>query len=405
VSWRTRNRSLHPHRNRRAAEYGLEVLDRTAFLAAPAHRGKPSGAADEPEVVLEGSVRRTGNRLRVSAQLIDAVSGDHLWCEQYDRKLEDIFAIQEEIARCILESLDVGLLADGRGPLVASPTSKLDASLLYLEGRAFWHRRLAGGLEQAIERFGRAIARDPGFAMPYAGLADSLSTLGIWAFVPPRDAFPKAAALANTALTLIRLWYGHYLSVVGRMDEALVEVQRARVLDPVSPVCSANVGFTIHLAHEQSRAIDELRHVLARDPDSGIAWFYPGYALIETGRCDEAVCALERAAALTRGMPFALEGAGLARARAGRRDEARAILARTRSKAATSFVPTSAIAMLTVGLEEDDARLDALERAVNERDVMLPWLELMPCFDRLHGHPRFERVFHRLGLPMRGHRA
>jgi tetratricopeptide (TPR) repeat protein len=338
------------------------------------------------------------------------------------------------------------LLADGRGPLVAPPTSKLDAYLLYLEGRAFWHRRFGGCLEQAIERFGQAIARDPGFAMPYAGLADSLSTLGIWAFVPARDAFPKAVALANTALALdprlaeahasralvrmfwdweweeagqgfvralelnrghalIRLWYGHYLSVVGRMDEALVEVQRAQLLDPVSPVCSANVGFTFHLAHQQSRAIDELRHVIARDPDSGIAWFYLGYALIETGRCDEAVCAMERAEALTRGMPFALQGAGLAHASAGRRDEARAILARTRSKAATSFVPTSAIAMLTVGLEEDDATLDALERAVDERDVMLPWLEVMPCFDRLHGHPRFERVLDRLGLPGRGHPA
>lgn len=389
--------------------------------------------------ILEGSVRKTGDRLRVSAQLIDAARGYHLWCEQYDRRLEDVFAIQDEISRAILQSLEPKLLREVRTPLIEPSTGDMDAYVLYLQGRTYWHRRFGGLLQKAMDCFGQAIARDPGFAMSYTGLADSLSTLGIWAFARPADVFPKAVALAETAqklnpslaeahasralirlfwdwdwneaergfvralelnpgCALTRLWHGHYLSIVGRMEEAIAEVKRAQALDPLSPVCSANVGYTFYLAHDLDGAIDELERLLAREPQNGIALFYLGFALVDSGRYPEAVAALQKAHEVTHGMPWSSEAIGLAHGLAGNRDRALATLADARARGASSYVPSSAVATIHLGLGDDDAVLDCLERGIAERDVLLPWLKFMPTFDRLHGNPRFQAILTRVGL-------
>ncbi|MGE5358910.1 MAG: winged helix-turn-helix domain-containing tetratricopeptide repeat protein [Bacteroidales bacterium] len=390
-------------------------------------------------MILEGSVRKDGDRLRVSAQLIDATRGYHLWCNQYDRRLEDVFAIQEEISQAILASLKLEFVNDGHAPLVRRSTANMDAYMLYLQGRTCWHNRYSGALEQAMDCFGQAIGKDPAFPLPYTGLADSLSTLGIWGFARPRDVFPKAAALAETAqalddglgeahasralirlfwdwdwsgaergfiraldlnpgCALIRLWNGHYLSMVGRMDEAIAEVKRAQALDPLSPVCSANVGWTFYLAHDITRAIDELQRVLAREPQNAMALFYLGYAWLEVGRDAEAIDCLRRADDLTHGMPWAAEGIGLAHGLAGRRDEALAALRQADARSAAGCLPASALAIIHLGLGDDEKVLDALERGIDERDVLLPWLKFMPPFDRLHTHPRFQAVLGRLGL-------
>jgi TolB-like protein/Tfp pilus assembly protein PilF len=390
--------------------------------------------------ILEGSIRRTGDRLRVSAQLIDAARGYHLWCDQYDRTLGDIFEIQDEIARAILSSLKGAVGGSARVPLVTRSTASIDAYVCYLQGRAFWHQRSGGYLERAMDCFGQAIARDPGFALAYTGLADSLSTLGIWGAARGRDVFPQAVTLANTAIELdphlaearasravtrlfwdweweeaereflaaldlnpgcaiIRLWYGHYLSIVGRMEEAITEMKAAQRLDRLSPICSANLGFTHYLAHQQASAVDELDRVLDRTPQNGLALFYLGWALIELGRYDDAVAALEKASEATHGMPFSQEGIGLAHGLAGRTEKARAILSEVQARAQTAYVPSTAIAAVYVGLGDDSGALDWLERSVDERDALLPWLRFMPCFDRLHGSPRFRTVVRRLGLP------
>jgi TolB-like protein/Flp pilus assembly protein TadD len=389
--------------------------------------------------ILEGSVRKTGDRLRVSAQLIDAQRGYHVWCEQYDRRLEDVFAIQDEIARSILTSLKQQFLVAGQSPFIRPQTANMRAYELYLQGRAFWHRRFGGLLQRAMDCFGQAIALDPGFAPPYSGLADSLSTLGVWGFAPARDVFPKAATLADTAqqldpalaeghasralvrmfwdwdwqgaergllralelnpgCALIRLWHGHYLSIVGRMNEAVAEVKRAQALDPLSPVCSANVGFTLYLAHDLDRSADELRRVLAREPDNGTALFYLGYTLLAAGRHSEAADVLRKAQEVTHGMPWSAEGAALAQALAGDRDQALGALADARARAAAGYVPSSAFALIHLGLGDDQTVFDWLERGVAERDALLPWLKSMPCFDRLHRDQRFRSILARLGL-------
>jgi len=182
------------------------------------------------------------------------------------------------------------------------------------------------------------------------------------------------------------------------MNEAVAEVKRAQALDPLSPVCSANVGFTLYLAHDLDRSADELRRVLARDPDNGTALFYLGYTLLDAGRHAEAADVLRKAREVTHGMPWSAEGAALAQALAGDRDQALGALADARARAAAGYVPSSAFALIHLGLGDDQMVFDWLERGVDERDALLPWLKFMPCFDRLHRDQRFRSILARLGL-------
>lgn len=246
-----------------------------------------------------------------------------------------------------------------------------------------------------------------------------MSSLGIWGFTRAADTSPKAATLAETAMrlqpslaeahasraliqlfwdwewdeagrgfaravdlnpghALIRLGHGHYLSIVGRMDEAIAEMKRSQVYDPLSPVC--NRERRLYLAHRQVRSSTS------------------GFVLIERGRYDHAIDVLRKAEEVTRGMPWSAEGIGLAHGLMGNRQAALEALAAARAKAAGAYLAWSAIARIHLGLAEDDAVLDCLERAVEERDALLPWLKFLPAFDRLHGHTRFQSILAALGL-------
>lgn len=389
--------------------------------------------------VLEGSVRKSGDRLRISAQLIDTAGGFHVWCEQYDRTLKDVFALQDEISRAVLAALKVELFKSAPRPLVKPPTGSVEAHLLYLQGRSFWHRRFAGQLQKAMGCFEQAIQKDPGFALAYSGLADSFSSLGVWAFVPPQDAFPRATALARQALALdpgladahasmalIHMFYdwdwaaaeralvralalnpgsalthlfaGHFLSIVGRFDEALAEVLHAQALDPLSAGLNANVGWTFYLAGQHGRAIDELLKVLARFPGNPMALLYLGFATAATGRPIEAASLFEASAATPGGMPWAPESAGWAAGVSGDLERARRALEASMARSRTSYVPSSGIACIHLGLGDDDGLFEWLERAANERDALMPWLKSMPAFDRVRPHPRFQALLERVGL-------
>ena len=390
-------------------------------------------------MILEGSVRKAGDRLRISAQLIDTAGGFHAWCEQSDRELGDVFALQDEISRSVLAALKVKLAGPARTPLITASTVSIDAYLLYLQGRSYWHRRFEGVMQRAMACFEQAIQKDPGFALAYSGLADCFGSLAVWAFAPPHDAFPKAAALAQKALdmnpalaeghtsaALVHLFYdwdwqaterdlarsldlnpgssithlmaGHYLSVVGRFDEAIAEVLQAQALDPLSPVVNPNVGWTFYLAGRHDRAREELERVLLRFPESLMAHFYLGYVWAALGRLDEALASLRIASERSGGMPFAAESAGWVLAMQGRRDEARRVLSASLARAATTYVPTSAIALIHLGLGDDEALFACLDRCVEERDAMLAWAKFMPVFDRVRPDPRFQALLARIGL-------
>jgi serine/threonine-protein kinase len=389
--------------------------------------------------ILEGSVRKSGGRLRISAQLIDTAGGYHRWCEQYDRRLEDVFAVQDEISRAVLGALKVELLGLRHGAIITPSTRNMDAYLLYLQGRFAWHRRFAGQLQLAMQCFEKAIALDPGLALAYAGLADCFSTLGVWAFRPAHEVLPRAVTLADQALAidpglaeahasrglihafydwdwvaserelaralelnsgsaLIHLWAGHLLSIVGRLDEAIAEVQHAQVLDPLSPVVGANVGWTYYLAGDHDRAISEAQKVLARFSGNPMALLYLGYACAARGRLTEAVDAFNTAAETPGGMPWAAESVAWVLALDGRPDEAREILRVSLARRRDSYIPSSAIACVHLGLGDDDAMFEWLARAVDERDALMPWLRYMPAFDRVRPDSRFQALLSRIGL-------
>ena len=389
--------------------------------------------------ILEGSVRKAGDRLRISAQLIDTAGGFHVWCEQYDRSLSDVFALQDEISRSVLGALKVELCRPGHRAIVTPSTRNIEAYLLYLQGRFFWHRRFAGQLRLAMECFEKAMQLDPGLALAYAGLADAFGTLGVWAFSPPREVMPKAAALVRKALeldpalaeahasqglihafydwawrpaeqelaravelnpgsALTHLWAGHYLSIVGRFDEAIAEVEHARALDPLSPIVSANVGWTYYLARQPGRAIREVLGVLERHPGNPIALLYLGFVYAELGRLADAMSCFRESAATPGGLPWAAESVGWVYGLLGKPDQAHAVLGESLSRMSTAYVPSSAIACIHLGLGDDDALFEWLGRCIEERDALLPWLKVMPAFDRVRSDPRFQALLAGLGL-------
>jgi serine/threonine-protein kinase len=389
--------------------------------------------------ILEGSVRRAGNRLRISAQLIDTAGGFHAWCEQYERRLDDVFSLQDEISQSVLGALKIELSKCGTRPVARAMTGNIDAYLLYLEGRYYWHQRFAGQLEKAMRCFERAIQVDPLFAAAHCGLADSLSSLGVWAFRPAHEVFPRAAALAKRAVelepaladahgsmalvhmfydwdwpgaerelaraqslnpgsALTHLWAAHYLSIVGRFDEALTEVLHAQSLDPLSPSLNANLGWTFYLAGRHDRAISELKRVLDRFPGNPMALFYLGFALAATGRPAEAVHCFEEASATPGGMPWAEESIAWAAAICGNHTRARNILEGSLRRMKTTHVPSSGIACIYVGLEDSDALFEWLVRCVEQRDPLLPWLRVFPVFDHVRPDPRFQGILAQLGL-------
>jgi TolB-like protein/Flp pilus assembly protein TadD len=390
--------------------------------------------------ILEGSVRKSGDRLRISAQLIDTGDGSHLWCEQYDRPLEDVFDVQDEISRAILSGLEGPLIETGARAPAKPQTEDTVAYQLYLKGRFFWHQRFRGGLDQAIDSFRQAIARDPNFAAAYVGLSYCQASVGVWGFAHPESVFPDVAELAQRALeiddslaeahaalafvdtfygwdwegaargfdravrlnpgsALVRLWLGHYLSIVGRMDEALAEMRLAQDLDPLSPIVSANLGWTFVLAHDTDQAIEELRRVLSLDSDNPLAHFYLGYAFAEAGLLDDAISSFEFARNVTGGMPWLSESIAWALALDGRPEMARGLVRDAERRGLSTYVPPSATAMLHLGLGEDDNALTWLERGVEEHDPLISWLGFMPCFDRLHAESRFQELLRTVGLP------
>jgi TolB-like protein/Flp pilus assembly protein TadD len=390
--------------------------------------------------ILEGSVRRSGDRLRISAQLIDAWDGCHLWAEQYDRAMEDVFVIQDEISWTVLSRFEEPLPGAKRALEPRPPTTDMTAHQLYLKGRFFWHRRFRGGLQKAIDCYQEAIDRDPRFAPAHSGLAVCYGSLGVWALAAPEAAFPRSEELARHALelddslaeahaslafvdtfyrwnwgsagrrfeegirlnpgaALVRLWNGHYLSIVGRFEEAFAEMRLAQDLDPLSPIVSANLGWTFLLAHQTDRAIEELGRVLALDPDNGIALFYLGYALAEKGRPGEAISAFEKAIDTTGGMPWLAESIAWLRGLTGDREAARTLLLEAEEGRSRRYVPSSALALIHLGLGDDDAVCRWLRRGLEEHDALMAWLRFMPCFDRLRSDRRFQEIARGVGLP------
>jgi TolB-like protein/Flp pilus assembly protein TadD len=317
---------------------GVDVISRMSVMR---YRKDPKPVREISEelgvrTVLEGSVRKAGNKLRITIQMIDATSDRHLWVENYDRELQDIFAIQTDIANRVAEALKAKtLLVDSARKERLSPATT-EAYELYLRGRYYWNRGAMDSLMKALEQFERAAEKDPGYAPAYAGLADTYLLLGRNGHITPKFAYPKAVQYATKALTIdeglaqphvalaairqeyewkweeaeteFRLaieanpnyatahgWYALYLGHVGRFEEAIDEVNRAQELDPLSPRIQCNASEEYLFARKFDKALEAAQRALEMDPSFGGAHGYVGYAYVEKGLYDQAIAEFQQA--------------------------------------------------------------------------------------------------------------
>jgi serine/threonine protein kinase/tetratricopeptide (TPR) repeat protein len=389
--------------------------------------------------VLEGSVRKAGARLRITAQLINVADGYHLWSEKYDRELEDIFAIQDEISMAIVEKLRGRLLKEEKSKLVKRRTEDEEAYNLYLKGRYYWNRRHEGGIQKAIELFQQAAAKDPLCAPGYVGIADCYNVSAILGFMDPRIAYANSKeavakaldidddlAEAHASLGWIKMFhdwdwsgaeaeflkafqlnpnyanahyfYSLYLCVMGRYDESFAEISRALELDPIDLVFNTIQAVTLYWGRRYDAAIEQLQKTLDMDPNFYIANLYLGSALAAKEMWREAVETFTRASAVSPGNPFAIGHIGYALAASGRKKEALEVLDRLEELSKERFVGSYHKAVVHLGLNADDRMFAYLERAFHEKESWLTMLNTLPLWDSVRSDPRFIGLMRKMGL-------
>ncbi len=412
---------------------GLKVASRGASFAYRGRDVDPRTVGRELQVgaVLEGSLQRAGDRLRVNARLNSTDDGFLLWGDRFDREITDVFALQDEIAGAIVGALKLTLSSAER--LVRKrQTGNLDAYQLYLKGRYYWNRRFQGGLQKAMECFRGAIEFDPLYSMPYAGLADAFNSLASYDYMAPRDAYPRAFDGAQRALALdpglaeahtslawctaqwhrdwagallgfrtaerlnaeygvTQAWHALVLTQLGQMDEAVARMRHGIELEPLDMPINAGLGwvYCYQRKYEASRA--QLESAIAMDPTYQAARAFLGMTLVCMGRYQEAIDCLQQA----RTIPGAAGLIGLAHARLGQADEARAMLAEMASGA---VVNPHSMAIVHMGLEETDLAFEWLERGIGDFTMMLNFAAVNPVLDPLREDPRFASILQRLNL-------
>lgn len=417
---------------------GVRVVSRTSAFA---YKGRPVDVRDVArrlgvEAVVEGSVRRSGRTLRVTARLVSATSGYDLWSESYSRELDDVFAIQEEIARAIVAKLTGALLAGGGRPLERQIQDP-EAYDLYLKGRYAWHQRSREGLRTAIDYFIQATARSPRYARAYVGLADAYAVSAFYDYIAPLVAYPRADSAARRALELdpglaephatlgyiltyydldwpraeqefrraialepnystAHQWYANLLTVSGRFDEAEREMRSAQETDPLSLIASAALGWTRYFAGRNEAALAQCRQALELDPDFALAHLWGGWALEAMGRRVEARAWIGRAVRLSH--ETTLSRLALAHLLAGsasiaEQDSARAILREFEARSARGeYVPSYEVAKVHLALGNRGPAVTLLDRAARERSHSMAFLRVDPQLARLRGDPVFEAL-------------
>jgi TolB-like protein/Flp pilus assembly protein TadD len=388
--------------------------------------------------VLEGSVQKENDQVRVNVQLIKAADDTHLWADTYDRRLTDIFAVESEIAKAIADTLRARLTGAELTAIAKAPTADNEAHDLYLKGRFFWNKRTSADMLKSIVYYNGAIAKDPNYAFAYAGLADSYALLSVFGAAAPQDSIPQARAAAKKALefddslaeahaSVGRILTGydfdflraiaeferaialdpnyatahHWLgwgplSALGQFDRAIVEGKRAVELDPLSSIDNADLGLIYIHAGRYDDAIAQLRKTIELDPYFYVAPYYLGIAFQLNGQVPEAISAYQKAAELNDD-PENLAYLGQAYARTGRRSDAQTILAQLTQQAKSRYVSAYSLAVLLLALGEKDRAMDELERAYREgagNDIFT--IKIDPALDDLRGEPRFEALVQKI---------
>jgi TolB-like protein/DNA-binding winged helix-turn-helix (wHTH) protein/Tfp pilus assembly protein PilF len=397
----------------------LRVVSRTSTFAI---KDKELGAQEigrmlGADSLVEGSVRRSGDHLRINVRLINARDGYQLWSESYDRQMDDVLQLQEEIARSIANTLTGHVLGHADTEHLEGSITDPIAYDLYLKGRFYWHRRTQEGLRSAVEHFEQAVQRAPEYARAWGGLADAYAVLGFYDFLAPAEAFPKAREAARRALALdannasaeatlgyvalyydwdlvdaearflksIALdpsyskshqWYGNLLTAAGRFEEAEREMRRAQQLEPLSLIASAALGWVMYHANRHEEALDQFRLTLALDPDFELAYLWSGWALESLGRYDEARAMLQEAVTRSNGNGISITSLARVQALSGEREESQRTLEQIVSSA--GYVPSYEISKAWFALGDTKKAHEWLQRAYEQRSHSLVFLRVDP---------------------------
>jgi TolB-like protein/Tfp pilus assembly protein PilF len=412
----------------------LKVISRTStqkYKSAPDNLreiARQLGVAN----VLEGSVQKAADHVRVNVQLINALNDTHLWGDIYDRKLTDIFAVESDIATTIADTLQAKLSGAEKQLITAQPTSDLTAYELYLKGRSLWGKRSGDNIPKAIAFYEQAIARDPNYALAYAGLAEAYAILPGYTATASQDAYPKAKAAAvkalqlddklaeaHTALAMILCvgdldmagstsefqraialnpnyatahhWYGNGpLLALGRFEEAIAEGKRAVELDPFSPIINADLGMDLFCARRYDQAIAQLRKTLEIDPTFYYAHYFLGMALQLKGDLPAAIAEYTQAQQLSDDL-WVLVLLASAKAQSGDKDAAVRLLAELEELSQHRHVPSYWRTFLYLSLGNRDEAVRWLEQGIADHDgVTIGMISIDPWLDPLHGDPRFD---------------
>jgi len=419
----------------------LRVISRTSVMVYKGARKPLPQIARELNVdaVVEGTVLRSGDRVRITAQLIEASTDKHLWSQSYEGDLRDTLTLQKKVARAIADQIRINLTPREEAALKSVKVVNPEAYESYLKGRYFWNKRTADGLKAALAYFKQAIEEDPKYAQAYSGLADTYALLGDWqyAVMTPKEAFPKAKAAAIKALELdstlgeahnslafvldgfdwdfdaagkefqraIELnpgyatahhWYAWHLSLLGRYDEAIAEMRKAENLDPLSLIINADLAELLVLAHSDDESIRQSRKTIEMDPNFALAHNQLAQAYLQKQMYDEAVAELKTAVQLSGGSPAFIANLARAYVASGKRNEAVKLLGDLKKRSNPGYSNASEIAVIYVSLGDTDQAMNWLEKGYDER--FNPGVLLRPGFDPLRSDPRFQSLVHRIGL-------
>lgn len=425
----------------------LRVISRTSVMHYKGTQKSLPEIARELDVdaVVEGSVQRSGSRVRITAQLIRGATDQHLWAESYERDLRDILGLQDEVAHAIAEQVESKLRPQNQMRPEHHGPVKPEAYEAYLKGIYYWNKRTPESLNKSAEYFQQAIAQDPAYAPAYVGLAEFYQASGRYGVLTPKESLPNAKAAAMKALEIdsslaeahtalasalvtdydwkaaetefrralelnpgsarVHYYYSFlFLNPLGRHTEAISEMQRARELDPLSPLINASLGDTFFLAGQSDKAIQQCLRTLEMEPHFGGAHVYLAWAYQQKGMFEKAVTEMQEAVTNSgdsrmEASPQEVSQLARAYALAGRRTEALQVLEKLNQLSKRLYVSSYDRATVYIALGERDRALAELQHAYEERSERLPWLNVDTRFEELHSDPRFQDLLHRLNFP------
>jgi TolB-like protein/DNA-binding winged helix-turn-helix (wHTH) protein/Flp pilus assembly protein TadD len=420
----------------------LRVISRTSVMVYKGARKPLPQIARElgVDAVVEGTVLRSGDQVRITAQLIEASTDKHLWSQSYEGELRDTLALQKRVAGAIADQIRINLTPREQAALKNVKVVNPEAYESYLKGRYFWNKRTAEGLKAALAYFNQAIEEDPKYAPAYSGLADTYALLGDWqyAVMTPKEAFPKAKAAAIKALELdsalgeahnslafvldgfdwdldsggkefrraIELnpgyatahhWYAWHLSLLGRYDEAIAEMRKAESLDPLSLIINADLAELLVLAHSYDEAIRQSRKTIEMDSNFALAHNQLAQAYLQKHMYDEAIAEMQEAVELSGRSPTFIANLARAYVASGKRSEAVKLLSDLKKRSNSDYSNASEIAMIYASLGDSDQAMNWLAEGFEER--FNPGVLLRPGFDPLRSDSRFQDLVRRVGLP------